>query len=223
MSERPADPCRRVAGWLPLLAGAELHGEERRRAQRHLIGCPSCRATLAAHERALAALQSLAQHDPAPSRPTVLSLTGAAPEAVPTAIDSVPAPAGSLWPALARQIEESRRPGGSPWAERPGHRPWRWALAGLAAGVLLLGGSSWLWSLSRQYQLKVSLVPVARPVSPPSYQGPLTSGSDLPRFAPPAYRRPIDGTEPPATIAIAEPSDLASPTAESSSPATPTN
>ena len=80
--------CRWVRDRLPLVAGDELPGLERRRVERHLIGCPNCR-------RRRTALTG------------VLNVLHAA--AAPAAIGAGP-DAPSLWPALARQIRESRRP-----------------------------------------------------------------------------------------------------------------
>ncbi len=80
----PGYRCRGVRARLPLLTGGELTGAERRKVERHLIACPDCRR----HERSLAgalgALRAAAAEAPV------------GPEAPP------------LWPALARQIRESR-------------------------------------------------------------------------------------------------------------------
>jgi len=71
---------------VPLLASDDLRGLDRRRVERHLIGCPSCRAHQTALGQALETLRTVAATSPtAPDAP-------------------------SLWPALARQIRESRRP-----------------------------------------------------------------------------------------------------------------
>jgi len=72
--------CRWVRHRLPLLAGGELAVEERRKVERHLIGCPGCRDRCDASTGALAALRSFAEESPAD------------------------AGAPSLWPALALQI-----------------------------------------------------------------------------------------------------------------------
>ena len=88
--------CKWVRDRLPLLAGGELAGVERRRTERHLIGCSQCRSHRLALGAALDALHAAAAGPP------------------PTAAASP-----SLWPALARQIRESRRPAaasGFPWA-----------------------------------------------------------------------------------------------------------
>ena len=78
--------CRWVRARLPLLAGDELVGFERRRVERHLIGCSSCRQRRAMLTNALDLLHATAVQSPVGSE------------------------ASSLWPALARQIRESRRP-----------------------------------------------------------------------------------------------------------------
>lgn len=78
--------CRWVRDRLPLLAGDDLQGLDRRRVERHLIGCPHCREHQASLVQALETLR------------TVASTASASPDAP------------SLWPALERQIRESRRP-----------------------------------------------------------------------------------------------------------------
>ncbi len=93
--EKPKYRCRWVRDRLPLLAGGELMGTDRRQVERHLISCTGCRQ----HERslvdALGALHAAAVQSP------------------------VKAEAPTLWPALARQIRESRRPV-VPTFSRPG-------------------------------------------------------------------------------------------------------
>src|SRR4051794_19162891 len=82
--------CKWVCDRLPLLVDGELRGLDRRRVERHLIGCPHCRQRQAALGQALEALRTVAATSPASSE------------------------APSLWPALARQIRESRRPVATP-------------------------------------------------------------------------------------------------------------
>jgi hypothetical protein len=77
--------CRWVRDRLPLLAGDDLVGPDRRRVESHLIGCPECRRHRVALGLALRALET----------------ASASPLARPDA--------PSLWPDLARQIRESRR------------------------------------------------------------------------------------------------------------------
>ena len=78
--------CRWVRDRLPLLAGDDLVGPDRRRVESHLVGCPECRRHRVALGHALRALETASASSPA--RPD----------------------APSLWPDLARQIRESRRP-----------------------------------------------------------------------------------------------------------------
>lgn len=82
--------CKWVHDNLPLLAGGELVGLDRRKVERHLIGCPECRQHQVALVDAVGVLHAVAAH--APVRPD----------------------APSLWPALARQMRESRRPAPEP-------------------------------------------------------------------------------------------------------------
>jgi hypothetical protein len=117
------EPCRWIKGRLPLLAGGELLGLERRLVERHLLGCPGCRARLAAHAEALAALRAAGRVEPASPQP------------------------GALWPALARQIAETRRAPASTVDYWSGRRRARWIRLGLAASVLALiaavGAAAW--------------------------------------------------------------------------------
>jgi hypothetical protein len=82
--------CQWVRDRLPLLAGGDLHGPDRRWVERHLIGCVPCREHQAALGQALDVLRMAA---------TTATASGS----------SLPQ-APSLWPALAQQIRESRRP-----------------------------------------------------------------------------------------------------------------
>jgi len=110
--------CRWVRHRLPLLAGGELGIEERRRVERHLIGCPGCRGRREASNDALTALRSFAEESPARTD------------------------APSLWPALALQIRQSRhvapRP---PWWEVPLSRPWYAFSVVIGMGVVLASAS----------------------------------------------------------------------------------
>jgi predicted anti-sigma-YlaC factor YlaD len=82
--------CYWVRDRLPLSVGDDLRGLDRRLVERHLIGCPQCRQHQAALGQALETLRTVAASSPtAPDAP-------------------------SLWPALARQIRESRRPSPAP-------------------------------------------------------------------------------------------------------------
>jgi hypothetical protein len=91
--------CHWVRDRLPLLVGDDLRGMDRRRVERHLIGCPQCR-----------------QHQAALGQSLEILRTAAA-----TSLAESDAP--SLWPALARQIRESRRPTPKPALAFPSPLP----------------------------------------------------------------------------------------------------
>lgn len=133
--------CRWVLDRLPLLAGGDLTVTDRRKVERHLIACPGCRSHNASMASALGALRSAATESP------------------------VETDAPSLWPALARQIRETRHesrpsilslplplaePGSwldAAWASvRPSRvRPWLTAAAGLAVlGLTAAGVDAWV-------------------------------------------------------------------------------
>jgi anti-sigma factor RsiW len=105
--------CRWVRPRLALLAGdaegRDLRWDDRRHVERHLIGCPSCRAESESLATAVAALRE----------------TAAAP---------AKAHAPSIWPALDQQIRASRHVRPNPWASL-GFGP----SLGLAAGLLVAG------------------------------------------------------------------------------------
>jgi anti-sigma factor RsiW len=106
--------CKWVHDNLPLLAGGELVGPDRRKVERHLIGCPECRQHQAALADAVSVLHAVAAHPPV--RPD----------------------APSLWPALARQMRESRRPAPVPVLAFAWPRGGRWSpVVGLGALGLL--------------------------------------------------------------------------------------
>src|SRR4051794_36412795 len=87
--------CAWVRARLPLLCGGELSGPDRREVERHLIGCPGCRGHAASLAGAQGALRAAAGWS-----------AGAGAEGN----------GPSLWPALARQIRESRHaPAAGPW------------------------------------------------------------------------------------------------------------
>ncbi len=87
--------CRWARPRLALLAGGELAGEDRRKAERHLIVCGECRTRLASLRESLGALQIAATSlVPSPDSP-------------------------SLWPALARQMREARHPEPAAYSFRP--------------------------------------------------------------------------------------------------------
>jgi len=109
------DPCRWTRTRLPLMAGDDLLGADRRRARRHLIGCPACRGRLEELHASLGVLHAAAALAPARA--------GAPP----------------LWPELARQIREARHPAPSSWGI-----PWSnlglWSGVALASGLLVSAG-----------------------------------------------------------------------------------
>jgi len=172
------DGCAWMRSRLPLLAGDELMGPERRRAERHLIGCPSCRRLLASHRGALDVLHAASASGPSPRLP------GGA----------------SLWPALEREIRESRR---SP--EPRGARFWplagAWSAVALAAVLAL--ASAWP---SRPTKAPVATQSgptstniAATPKAPAASPGTTPAPAPLPRLASvrPGRKAP---KEPPAKV-----------------------
>jgi hypothetical protein len=175
----PRPRCGWVLDRLPLLDGGELTGADRRKVERHLIGCPGCRGRREALRETLGLLHAAAAVAPA-------------------------SPGGaSLWPALDRQIREERhapRPsaaslalsldGLGPWLDtlaaalRPRLRP---ALA-LGLSLSLVAGGAGLWS-SRQ----VDDVPVsdASQVYDPAEIEPYEPFLDAPA-PPPRPALPVD-------------------------------
>jgi anti-sigma factor RsiW len=91
------------------VAGDDLIGPERRRVERHLVACCACRERLDSLREAVTVLNAAAAQAP------------------------IDAGAPSLWPALERQIRESRRSAPA-WPRIPA---WSWAAAGLAASLLM--------------------------------------------------------------------------------------
>jgi anti-sigma factor RsiW len=138
---------------LPLLAGDDLTGPDRRRVERHLIVCPNCRGRYSALERALGALHEAAAVDP---------LGGS--EVAP------------LWPELARQIRESRRPAPEGWG-------WGWGWPAAAIG------------LAASLMVAVGIVVVARPFGSRPSSARL-SVAQRPRPALPRAEAPSESSEP---------------------------
>jgi Putative zinc-finger len=109
--------CRWVRHRLPLLAGGELGVEERRRVERHLIGCLGCQDRREESTNALTVLRSFAEVAPAKTD------------------------APSLWPALAVQIRQSRHVDARPsWWEIPLSRPWFAFNVAVGFGLVLAAG-----------------------------------------------------------------------------------
>jgi len=142
--------CNWVRDRLSLLASDDLIGSERRRVERHLIGCPECRRQRVSAQRAYEVLQFAAEESP--SRPD----------------------APSLWPALARQIQESRRPAGiSAWLSTLGLAPFRlrlWPAVGLGLSLAMALG---LTAAARRQtahfrtQMATNAQPIATAPAPP--------------------------------------------------------
>src|SRR3954447_7200475 len=128
--------CKWVRDRLPLLIGDELRGLDRRRVERHLIGCPRCRQHQASLGQALGVLRTVAA--------TVLA----------------PLDAPSLWPALARQIRESRRPVPTPTFPTPFARLLAWPRPVLGLGLVLLATMG--VSLGIRQQIAVAQAHIAR-------------------------------------------------------------
>ena len=109
-----ADACHWTRTRLPLLAGDDLVGNDRRRAQRHLISCPGCRRRLDDLRSTLGVLHLAAAQSPAR------------------------ASAPSLWPEIARQICEQRHPAiAASWGVSWSNAGF-WSGAALAAGLVVV-------------------------------------------------------------------------------------
>lgn len=106
--------CRQIRHLLPLVAGdaegTDLSWTDRRLVDRHLIGCPSCRA----HRDSLASAISVLQ--------------------LAASVSPVSQDIPSVWPDLARQIRGTRHPHPSRWFGLGFG-----GSVGLAASLLLLG------------------------------------------------------------------------------------
>jgi anti-sigma factor RsiW len=157
----PGQACRWVRDRLPLFEGGELTGTERRKVERHLIGCPDCRRCGASLAEALGALHAAA------------------------ACASVSADAPTLWPALQRQIREARHqrrpalsilpltfPEVGSWLEllavvARSYRP-RLCRASVLASVLVVGGLAAagvdLWSRWQTADALVNIRAAAQPL-----------------------------------------------------------
>jgi hypothetical protein len=156
--------CRWVRRRLALLAGdpegRDVRWDDRRLVERHLIGCASCRAERDSLDSAMSALHG-GSGDPAPSRRD----------------------APSIWPALDRQIRESRHIRPNPWAAFDLGRS-----LGLAAGLLVAGTAIGLVgarlrtppaprpldAARAEVERPVAIPPVVapRPALPPEVEGP---------------------------------------------------
>jgi len=137
--------CKWVRDRLPLLAGAELWGLDLRRVERHLIGCPKCRHQRTSMDQALEVLHIASAESP-------------------TQPDSP-----SLWPGLARQIRESRRPAPAPsftWPRQFGLWPAFGLSLGLIAAVVAIGARS--QHANTPVKIAVRTFPTVAPVAAPA-------------------------------------------------------
>jgi anti-sigma factor RsiW len=138
--------CKWVRDRLPLMAGEELRGLDLRRVERHLIGCPKCRQYRVSLDQALDVLHAASAHSP--TRPDT----------------------PSLWPDLARQIRQSRRPAQAPlftWTRRFGLWPAFVLGLALVAAVVAVGSRRPAASPGNRVIADVSLPPEpAAPVAP---------------------------------------------------------
>lgn len=181
------ETCRWARPRLALLAGGELTGSDRRKVERHLIGCGDCRDRMNSLNASLGALRML----------------GAEP------LFSVDSP--SLWPALARQIREERRPEPAFWS-----RPQSWIGAAVAASLLLTAGAVGSWSLAQAQRgktLRTAAISSPRRVEPvASTSAAVSEVNGSPTVADNSGRRP-EGENPvnPATSGTNSPRGGGSP------------
>jgi hypothetical protein len=124
-----------------LHVGGDLSGHERRRVERHLITCADCRAEERSLARALGGLREVLAAEPATSASKFRS----------------------LWPALQRQIRESRH-APTPAPAVFGRRGFAVLGGALAAGLLLVAGTS-IWVRTRLDDAHAREALAARPVS----------------------------------------------------------
>lgn len=124
-------PCNWVGDRLPLFADGELPWTDRREIERHLIVCGRCRSRESSQLGALEVLKTVAGIDPA-------SLNGS------------DAPFTSLWPAVARQIQDAKHnpsPSAFSWEGATSRLADTWD--GLAESLRGLGRFSAVSSLSQ--------------------------------------------------------------------------
>lgn len=133
-----ANACRWVQARLPLLAGDDLIGPDRRRVERHLIACAECRGRLKALRDALGALHAAAD---------------------------LPLAADPLWPALEREIRESRRRPSVPWVRR--------LAVPVAATLVVAAGLLWSARLDQRARRGASRIPIPPRVTVPPSRRPV--------------------------------------------------
>ena len=136
--------CRWVRDRLPLLAGDDLVGPDRRRVESHMVGCPECRRRRVMLGHAVRALEVASASSPSRSD------------------------APSLWPDLARQIRESRRPHRGPtfgFRFAPPRVRFRPAF-GLSLGLLAAIGAT-VAVRNQIAATRADMAANARPIAPP--------------------------------------------------------
>ncbi len=170
---------------LPLLAGGELLGIERRRVERHVLVCADCRAGLAAATQAIETLRTAAA-----TSPTMRA-----------GVPDVAQP--SLWPELRRQIAESGRtvPRAWRWELWPTFDGLTWAssLPRLALGlaVCLIASGVYVGTLVESKNARERIARNARPVASDVFEE-----SDEPDVEPLVVEAEIP-TEPTVTVPTA--------------------
>ena len=155
--ESTSRTCRWVCRRLPLLAGGELAGLDRRRVERHLIGCSGCRSRHAASTQSLSLLREVA----------ALSPSGV------NAARAMTRDTPSVWPALARRIREAKhrpeRSSVAEWVQSLAIPPLaHWVGSGLAASLIL--GLGWFWGANQASPTQMiapTLVPITVMPAPP--------------------------------------------------------
>lgn len=135
-----ADRCGWIRRRLPLMAGGELAGQERRRVERHLIVCPGCRQTYSLHQQSLSLLHAAGRCQP----------VGAV---------------RSLWPLLQRQIDEARSPHSHPFSfwRRAG-------LIAAMLGLMAAGGIAAWQLAQRYRVLVIPRTPIVRSSDRPVFR-----------------------------------------------------
>ncbi len=116
--------CLWIRARLPLLAGGDSLGIDRRVVERHLLRCPGCRRRLEALQSSQETLQTVSALDPSTSL-------------IHTDNPGKEVEAASLWPALALQIRESRRPRVRAAWSFESRWAWTWPALGLVSGLLI--------------------------------------------------------------------------------------